>query len=121
MIPSADVQGALARALQRLVEAAPVAWRHDPLFRGAAIGAGIALAVLLLRIAGPHNPALDAPSPTLRTLPGGGGQAVRGAIPAPQPPADLPKIAPGHPLSDVTVIPTPDSDRFGTFSPGKHP
>jgi hypothetical protein len=121
MIARADVQGALARVFQRLVEAAPVAWRHDPLFRGATIGAGVALAVLLLRIAGPHNPELDAPATTLRYLPGVGVQTVHGAASAPQLPTDLPKIAPGHPLSDVTVIPTPDSDRFGTFTPGKHP
>jgi len=37
------------------------------------------------------------------------------------PPAEVPKIAPGHPLGDVTVAPTPDSDRFGTFKPEKHP
>jgi hypothetical protein len=121
MIARADVQGALARVFQRLVEAAPVAWRHDPLFRGAAIGTGVALAVLLLRIAGPHNPELEPPATTLRYLPGGRVQTVHGAASAPQLPADLPKIAPGHPLSDVTVIPTPDSDRFGTFTPGKHP
>jgi hypothetical protein len=122
VIARADIKGALQRVLQRLVEAAPIAWRYDPLFRGASIGAGVTLALILLRVAGPHNPALDAPATTMRYVPGVGMQrsAAQG-VPPTAPPTDLPKIAPGHPLNDATVIPVPDSDRFGTFTPGKHP
>jgi hypothetical protein len=114
----ANVLSALHRVLVRMAEAAPVAWRHDPLFCGASIGAGVTLALLLLRFVGPHNPELDAPVAALRSVPGIG---MRGAPSVMQPPTDVPKIAPGHPLSDVTVAPIPDSDRFGTFTPGKHP
>jgi hypothetical protein len=122
VIARTDVQG----AVRRLAEAVPVAWRHDPLFRGAAIGAGVTLALLLLRIVGPHDPELDAPATMSRYLPGTGvpalsGPGLRGVPQAPAPPANMPKIAPGHPLGDATVVPTPDSDRFGTFVPGKHP
>ena len=120
----ADAQGTLARLLQRLAEAAPVAWRHDPLFRGASIGAGVALALLLLRVVGPHNPDLDAPAihydPTTRSTWVGRSETTQ-----PQPPAslpgDVPKIAPGQPLNNVTPLPVPNSDHFGTFTPGKHP
>ncbi len=48
--------------LQRLADAAPVAWRHDPVFRGAAVGAVVTLALFLLRMAGPHAPELDQPA-----------------------------------------------------------
>jgi hypothetical protein len=122
VIARADIQGALRRVLERLVEAAPIAWRYDPLFRGASIGAGVTLALLLLRVAGPHNAAFDAPASTMRYVPGVGMDryAAPGAPPN-APPADVPKIAPGHSLNDATVIPVPDSDRFGTFTPGKHP
>ncbi len=119
------VQGAALRLFQLLAEAAPVAWRHDPLFRGAAIGAGVTLALLVLRIVGPHSPALDAPTvPTI--MPGGAiqprsGAGVPGMPLAAQPPVDVPKIAPGHSLDDVTIIPTPNTDRFGTFTPAKRP
>ena len=120
------VQGAALRLLQRLAEAAPVAWRHDPLFRGASIGAAVTLVLVLLRFVGPHNPELDAPAMVLSTMQSGGIPSVSGPGPrgmplGAQPPADVPKIAPGHALSDVTIAPTPDRDRFGTFTPGKRP
>ena len=121
----AAAQGVLLRLFHRMVDTAPVAWRHDPLFRGASIGTGVTLALFLLRVLGPHDPALDAPATTLRYVPGAGvqtlGQPIPGVPAAPVPPAEVPKIAPGHPLSDVTVAPTPTTDRFGTFTPGKHP
>ena len=108
--------------LHRLGDALPVAWRHDPVFRGAAVATGVTLALFLLRVAGPRAPELDRPD--LAAMP----PALRGFMPPPgvaspaaQPPADVPKIAPGHPLSDVTVAPTPSADRFGTFKPGPHP
>jgi hypothetical protein len=121
MIALADVSNVLQRVLRHLAEAIPVAWRHDPVFRGAAIGAGVTLAVLLLRIAGPHNPELELPPNTLRYVPGVGMQTMRGSPPPAQPPGEFPKIAPGHSLTNATIVPTPDTDRFGTFTPGKHP
>ena len=118
MIARAAVQD----VLHRMGDALPVAWRHDPVFRGAAVAAGVTLALFLLRVAGPRAPELDRPD--LAAMP----PALRGFMPPPgvaspaaQPPADVPKIAPGHPLSDVTVAPTPSADRFGTFKPGPHP
>ncbi len=108
--------------LYRLVDAAPVAWRHDPIFRGAAIGAGVTLALFLLRVVGPHAPELDQSAgrfdpATQRTSMG----LQRDGGPLQSPLSDVPRIAPGHPLSDVTIAPTPNGDRFGTFKPGKHP
>ena len=121
MIARAAVQD----VLHRLGDALPVAWRHDPVFRGAAVAAGVTLALFLLRVAGPHAPELDPPTTTLRYVPGVGvqtiGPSISGVPAAPMPPADVPKIAPGHSLSDVTVAPTPGTDRFGTFKPGKVP
>ncbi len=118
MIARAAVQD----LLHCLADAAPVAWRHDPVFRGAAVAAGVTLALFLLRVAGPHAPDLDRPDlastpPALRQFMPFSGAAA----PAAQPPADVPKIAPGHPLSDVTVAPTPGADRFGILKPGKTP
>jgi len=125
MTALAAAQGALQRLFHRAVDAAPVAWRHDSLFRGASIGAGVTLMLFLLRVVGPHDPALNAPATTLRYAPGVGvqtlGQLIPGVPGAPVPPAEVPRIAPGHPLSDVTVAPTPNGDRFGTFTPGRHP
>lgn len=126
MTARANAQGALQRLLQRLVEAASAAWWHDPLFRGAVIGAGITLALVLLHMVGPHDPALDRPGATLRYVPGMGVQTGSGpdspSVPRTQAlPADVPKIAPGHALSEATIIPTPNTDRFGTFTPGKRP
>jgi hypothetical protein len=110
--------------VQRLVESAPLAWRHDPIFRGATIGAGVTLALLLFRMAGPHAPELE--PPMLRPTPSAslsrrGGPALEGKSLPSLPPAEVPKIAPGHGLGDVMVVPTPDGDHFGTFTPGKHP
>ncbi len=93
-----------------------MAWRQDPLFRGAAIGAVVTFALVLFRVVGPHNPALDAPGRTIRAMPG---PSMRTLVP----PTEMPKIAPGHPLNaaTATVTPVPDSDRFGTFTSGKQP
>ena len=106
--------------LTRLAQAAPLAWRQDRLFRGAVIGMGVTLAVFLLRPGASHQdrtlPPLDV-SPATPALfsPAGGA-----ALPAQGSNGPVPKIAPGHPLGDVTVAPTPDNDRFGTVTPG-HP
>lgn len=104
--------------LRRLVDAAPVAWRYDPIFRGTTVGAGVTLLLFLLRAVGPRAPELE--SSELRYTP----PALREFMPRPgasplavQPPAEVPTIAPGRSLSDVTVTPTFDGDRFGTFKP----
>ncbi len=109
--------------LHCLADAAPVAWRHDPVFRGAAVAAGVTLALFLLRVAGPRAPDLDRPgfvnvSPAPQEFVSRPGAAPTAAQPLS---ADVPKITPGHPLSDVAVAPTPSADRFGTFKPGKSP
>lgn len=109
--------------LRRLVDAVPVAWHEDRVFRYAAIGAGITLAVLVIR---PGASRQDIRLPPLESSTAGmpavlslvGRSTV---LPAQTPPAEVPKIVPGHSLGDVTVGPTPDNDRFGTFKPGKHP
>jgi len=92
------------------------------MFRGAAVGAVVTLALFLLRMAEPHAPELDQSAgrfdaETQRALMG----LRREPGPSQPPPLDVPKIAPGHPLSDVTIAPAPSGDRFGTFTPGKHP
>lgn len=108
---------------RRLAGAAPIAWRQDRVFRGAVIGMGVTLAVLLMR---PGTSGQDRVLPPLDTSPagmpallnlGGGG----GGRPAQAPPDQVPRIAPGHPLDAVTVAPAPDGDRFGTVSPGRPP
>lgn len=113
--------------LQRLAEAVPDTWRQDRVFRGAVIGAGVTLVVLLVRPGASHQ---ARQLPPLSTLPAGlpaiPSPAMRGAAPPTQtqPPtssAEVPKIAPGHPLGDVTVAPAPGSDRCGTFKSEKHP
>ena len=127
MTALADAQGTLARLFQRMMDAAPVAWRHDPLFRGASVGAGVTLALLLLRVVGPHDAQLEARPPYYGP---GSGQTYNTprpmtASPSPLAPpmmADVPKIAPGQPLNPMAPVPVPGSgDHFGTFTPGKHP
>ena len=106
--------------LHRLADALPVAWRHDPVFRGAAVATVVTLALFLLRVAGSHAPELDPvpPSPVMSLQ----SPVVPRGVPSPaQPPAEVPRIAPGRPLSDAAVAPPPDGDRFGTFTPGRHP
>ena len=107
----------------RLADAASLAWQQDRLFRGAVIGTTITLAVFLVRPGVPRQdqvlPPLDPSSAGMPALlnPVGGSTT----LPTQKPPADVLKIAPGHPLGDVSVAPTPDGDRFGTFKPGSHP
>ncbi len=109
----------------RLAGAALFAWRQDRVFRGAVIGMGITLAVMLIRPGMSRQdrvlPPLDSSSAGMPALvyPVGGGAV----LPAQGLPGPVPKIAPGHPLGDVTVAPAPtsDGDRFGTVAPGHHP
>ena len=112
--------------LRRLAAAAPAAWRHDPLFRAASIGAAVTLALFLLRLGGPHAPALQSRSPgyappvaARQDLPTSRAAASAATVQPSLPP--VPKIAPGHPLSAVTVIPSPSGDHFGTFTPARTP
>ena len=104
----------------RVAEAASWAWRQDRVFRGAVIGAGLTLAVWLIR---PVPSVPDRALPPLGALPAAGlpipGTIGTGAMLQAQPPGEVPKIAPGRPLGDAAVVPAPDGDRFGTFTPGK--
>ena len=111
---------AAQNVLGRLAEAASWAWRQDRVFRGAVIGAGVTLAVWLVR---PTPSVSDRPLPPLGTLPAPGlaipGTIGAGAMSQAQPPGEVPKIAPGRPLGDAAIVPAPDGDHFGTFTPGK--
>jgi hypothetical protein len=102
--------------LRRMAEAVPSAWHHDPVFRWAAIGAGGALALFVLRLAAPpalHGP-LSAPGSSVPANLGPTyGTAAAGSPPLPSLPAVLPKIAPDRSLQGVTITPAPE-DRFGT-------
>ena len=87
--------------LRRMAEAAPSAWHHDPVFRWATIGAGIALALFVLRLValparlGP----LSAPGSSVPASLGPAyGTAAAGSPPLPSLPAVLPKIAPDRSL-----------------------
>jgi hypothetical protein len=105
--------------LQRLLYAAPIAWRQDRIFRFAAIGAGVTGVLLMLRIVGPHDPTLrpvatDLGPTGVPTL-SASGLASSPALP----PATMPKIAPGHALGDVIIAPAPEGDRFGTAPPSR--
>lgn len=111
----------------RLAEAAPVAWRQDRVFRYAVIGMGVTLAVLVIRPGASNQdralPPLNTSSAGMPALldPAGGGSGMRPPQAPPPPQPEVPKIAPGHPLGDITVAPGPDGDRFGSVTPGKHP
>ena len=126
---AAIVQAALLRLFERMAEAAPVAWRHDPLFRAAAIGAGVTFALLMLRVVGPHDRRIDITPAVMRSLQERhivAGPDTRTPAPAvtpstPSAPTVVPSITPSRPLNDATVLPTPSTDHFGTFTPGKHP
>lgn len=105
--------------LRRLADAVPVAWQEDRVFRYAAIGAGIALAVLVIR---PGASRQDVQLPPLDSRPALMPPAGLGmGAAAPMPPVTVQKIAPGRPLGDAPGTSAPDGDRFGTFTPGRHP
>jgi hypothetical protein len=114
---------AVQAGLRRLAEATLLAWRQDRVFRGAVIGMGITLAVLLGRSGITSQdrvlPPLETSAAGTSALPNPiGGIAVR---PAQAPPDSVPKIAPDHPLGEITITPVPSSDRFGTIKPRKAP
>jgi hypothetical protein len=100
--------------LHRLVLAVPFAWHHDTVFRWAAIGAGVALLLFGLRLAGPvFIPASSVPASLGPTY---AASTARSPLAPPVSPI-LPKIAPGRSLEGVTITPAPEPDRFGTLSP----
>ncbi len=109
--------------LRRLADAVPIAWHEDRVFRYAAVGAGIALAVLVIR---PGASRQDVQLPPLGNRPAGMPALMPSAglgmgAAAPMPPVTVQKIAPGRPLGDAPGTSAPDGDRFGTFTPGRHP
>ena len=99
--------------LQRLLYAAPVAWRQDRIFRFATIGAGVTGGLLVLRLVGPH----DSVPRQVATDRGPTGVPTLSASGLPTSPVTVPKIAPGHALGDVVIAPAPEGDRFGTAPP----
>ncbi len=107
----------------RLADAVSAAWRQDRVFRGAVIGMGISMAVLLVRPGVSHQdrvlPPLDSSSAGMPVLLNPTGRSA--ALPPQGPAGPVPKIAPGHSLGEVTVAPAPDSDHFGTVTPGHQP
>jgi hypothetical protein len=114
---------AIQALLYRLAEAALLAWRQDRVFRGAVIGMGVTLAVLLGRPGASNQdhvlPPLDTSTARMPALPNPvGGVGVR---PAQAPSDPVPKIAPGRSLEDLKISPVPNADRFGTVTSGKHP
>ena len=107
--------------LRRLATSVPAAWHYDPVFRWAAIGAGVALALFVLRLTAP--PARlglsSVPGSAVPANPGPTyGAAATGSLPVS--PA-RPKIAPGRSLDGVTITPAPEHDRFGTMPPASRP
>lgn len=108
----------LSARLRRWLAATPAAFRQDPVFRFAAIGAVLAFLMLLGRM-GPHgaNPVPPPPAPTGPQAPLAGQGGADAAGGGPQAPAAVSgPIAPSRSLNGLTI--TPDSnapvDRFGT-------
>lgn len=106
----------LARLLARLARAAPGAFRHDPVFRTAAIGAVVALLMLAGRLGGREG-AVPPPAPPPATLGASYGEPSGPAVPAP---ASAGPIAPSRSLEGIHVRRDPNgpADRFGRFEAG---
>ncbi len=106
--------------LQRLLYAAPLAWRQDRIFRFATIGAGVTGLLFVLRLIGPHDvtplPVATESGPTSLPTLSASGLPRSPAVPS----ATVPKIAPGHALDDVIIVPAPEGDRFGTAPPPRN-
>ena len=109
--------------LVHLARAAPGAFKADPVFRYAALGAGLALIMLVLRLGG-HSGGLGAPPPPPGP-PARLGARYGDPTTAPQAPtrptplatAEAP-IAPSRSLQGVSVTQDPSAppDRFGTLT-----
>jgi len=114
--------------LRRLLRAAPAAFRRDPVFRYAAIGAVMSLLVLLARLGGsdPADGSTRPPTPPAPAALGSSYGQTGASPPSPVPPASPspPQISPSRSLNGVRVAPdgTP-ADRFGTMpsSPRERP
>jgi hypothetical protein len=109
--------------LRRMAAAAPSAWHYDPIFRWAAIGAGVALALFVLRLAdAPASPGTRVPSVPSASIPAelgpSYGATARSPL-APQP--GPPKIVPGRSLDGVAIMPARERDPFGTVPPATRP
>jgi hypothetical protein len=108
--------------LRRMTAAAPSAWHYDRVFRWSAIGAGVALAAFVLRLAdspAPHGSS-SVPAASVPTSLGPSYGAAAGSSPAPSASTVVPKIAPGRSLDGVAITPTPERDPFGTVLPTIH-
>jgi hypothetical protein len=108
-------RAAVLEHLGRLARAAPGAFRNDPVFRFAAIGAVVALLMLAGRLGG-HTGSVAGPPlpPAPSSLGARYGDQAGAAAP---PPAAAGPIAPSRSLQGVTVrkdSSTPP-DRFGTL------
>ena len=106
---------AILEHLGRLARAAPGAFRNDPVFRFAAIGAVVALLMLAGRLGGhPSSVAGPPPPPAPSSLGARYGDQAGGAAP---PPSAAGPIAPSRSLQGVTVSKDSSAppDRFGTL------
>ncbi len=111
---------AAARAwVHRMAAAAPAAWHYDPVFRRSAIGAGVALALFILRFAGSPGPNGASPVPGT-SVPASLGPSYGATGPSRAPQTPPPKITPSRSLDEVTITPEPERDPFGTFPPATH-
>lgn len=105
--------------IRSLLRAAPAAFRRDPLFRYAAIGAVASFLVLLARLGGGDPPAGadPVPPPAPAALGSSYGASQPSSPPLSGPPAssEPTPIAPGRSLDGVRVTPRGSpADRFGT-------
>jgi hypothetical protein len=113
----------LAKTIIRLCSMArsvPPAWRYDPVFRGSAIGAAVAITFFTLRVAGSLHTRVLIPgqgSPPSVSI---GPTSVSAERNRPEQgvPAEVPRITPSRSLNGVTIIPMAP-DRFGT-APAPH-
>lgn len=104
--------------LGRLAGAIPRAWAVDRPFRFAAIGAVVALVMLLGRLAGGDSHAPPSPATKILPLPAPGDRYEPGPPPIEAAPEGPPNpIAPGRPLDGVRIERDPNApaERFGTM------
>ena len=112
-------------AVAKLARMAPTLFLRDPLFRYAAIAAGIALLFLIAQfaqnVAGPPTipaaPAVSASGVPDRPKSAATAPVAPGVSPAAPLPAKAPTIAPGRPLDGIAVEPAP-ADTFGKLPKG---
>ena len=109
----------------KLMRMTPALFLRDPLFRYAAVAAGIALLFLIAEFAqGLAGPSAIPAAPSA-SVGGGSGKPQASAAPPSAPtaspatpiPAGAPAIAPGRPLTGIAVDPAP-ADTFGILPKG---